>query len=176
MKKEKKTEGPTIKPKVISIIGRSGSGKTTLLTRLIPRLKEKGLRVGTIKHTHHDVEQDNPGKDSWKHRQSGSDQVLLVTGNKLTIHTENNEELGLKELSEKWFQNFDVVISEGFKQENGIKVEISRHETGKSPLCLTPSFGIEAVISNHALNTDAIWFALDDFDAFFQWILKRLKL
>lgn len=163
-------------PKVISIVGRSGSGKTTLITQLLPRFKAKGIKVGTIKHTHHDVEQDKPGKDSWKHRESGSDQVLLVTGKKITIHTENKPEHGVNELSEKWFQGFDLVISEGFKQENCLKVEVSRRETKKTPLCIDPSFCIEAVVADYKIDTNTEFFNLNDIDGVFNWMLKWLKL
>ena len=56
---------------VFGIAGWSGSGKTTLLAKLIPALTARGLRVSTIKHAHHDFDVDQPGKDSWRHREAG---------------------------------------------------------------------------------------------------------
>lgn len=163
-------------PKVIAIVGRSGSGKTTLITKLLPQFKSLGLKVGTIKHTHHEVDQDQPGKDSWKHRQCGSDQVLLVTGKKITVHADNTSEKGVKELSQDWFQGFDLVISEGFKQEECLKIEVSRKDTGKSPLCLDSSFHIEAVVSDYKIKTSVKAFDLSDVDSLFKWIMEQLKL
>ena len=63
---------------VLGIIGRSGSGKTTLVTAMVARLTARGLRVSTVKHTHHSVDLDRPGKDSWRHREAGAHEVLLV--------------------------------------------------------------------------------------------------
>ena len=64
--------------KVIGIAGWSGAGKTTLISRVIPYLREQGLRVSVIKHAHHDFDVDVPGKDSWVHRQSGAEEVLVL--------------------------------------------------------------------------------------------------
>src|SRR5882757_3132795 len=63
--------------KVIGLAGWSGAGKTTLLTRVIPLLLKKGLRVSVIKHAHHAFDVDVPGKDSWRHRESGATEVLV---------------------------------------------------------------------------------------------------
>ncbi|WP_193394275.1 molybdopterin-guanine dinucleotide biosynthesis protein B [Aquitalea magnusonii] len=63
---------------VLGVAGYSGSGKTTLLEKIIPLLLAAGVDVAVIKHTHHDVDWDQPGKDSWRHRQAGARQVLLA--------------------------------------------------------------------------------------------------
>ncbi|MBT5373116.1 MAG: molybdopterin-guanine dinucleotide biosynthesis protein B, partial [Rhodospirillaceae bacterium] len=63
--------------KVFGMAGWSGSGKTTLLTRLLPELIGRGYRVSTIKHTHHNVEVDKPGKDSYAHRKAGATEVMV---------------------------------------------------------------------------------------------------
>lgn len=57
---------------IIGIIGWSGSGKTTLLGKLIPILMARGLSVSTMKHTHHDFDMDQPGKDSYRHCEPGA--------------------------------------------------------------------------------------------------------
>ena len=71
--------------KVIGLAGWSGAGKTTLLSRLIPYLREQGLRVSVIKHAHHDFDVDQPGKDSWIHRQSGAEEVLVSSANRWAL-------------------------------------------------------------------------------------------
>ena len=66
--------------KVIGLAGWSGAGKTTLLTRVIPLLRAQGLRVSVIKHAHHKFDVDVPGKDSWRHREAGAEEVLVSSG------------------------------------------------------------------------------------------------
>ena len=66
--------------KVLGVSGWSGCGKTTLISALIPRLRARGLTVSTLKHAHHDVDLDTPGKDTWRHREAGAQEVMLATG------------------------------------------------------------------------------------------------
>ena len=63
----------------------SGTGKTTLLEKIIALLRQQGLRVATVKHAHNDVDIDQPGKDSWRHRQAGASQVLLVCDRRMAL-------------------------------------------------------------------------------------------
>ena len=98
MKKSKKPSDQP--PSLVSFVGRSNSGKTTLLTKLIPKFKQLGLTVGTIKNTHHDVEFDKPGKDSWQYSQSGSDRVLVSSGKKLAVFSETSTLQPLQQLLE----------------------------------------------------------------------------
>src|SRR6185437_13894288 len=71
--------------KVIGLAGWSGAGKTTLLTRAIPLLNEQGLSVSVIKHAHHTFDVDKPGKDSWRHREAGAEEVLVSSGNRWAL-------------------------------------------------------------------------------------------
>ena len=71
--------------KVIGVAGWSGAGKTTLISRVIPFLREQGLRVSVIKHAHHEFDVDVPGKDSWVHRQSGAEEVLVTSANRWAL-------------------------------------------------------------------------------------------
>ena len=71
--------------KVIGVAGWSGAGKTTLISRVIPYLREQGLRVSVIKHAHHAFDVDVPGKDSWVHRQSGAEEVLVSSANRWAL-------------------------------------------------------------------------------------------
>ena len=70
---------------IICIVGKSGSGKTALVERIIPELKRRGYRVASIKHNPHDFELDQPGKDSWRHAQAGSDAVVISSPQKVAL-------------------------------------------------------------------------------------------
>src|ERR1700747_1491636 len=74
--------------KAIGLAGWSGAGKTTLLTRVIPHLREQGLRVSVIKHAHHTFDVDVPGKDSWRHREAGAEEVLVSSGHRSGVSHE----------------------------------------------------------------------------------------
>ncbi|NGF40766.1 molybdopterin-guanine dinucleotide biosynthesis protein B, partial [Klebsiella pneumoniae] len=64
---------------LLAVTAYSGTGKTTLLKKLIPQLRESGLRIGLVKHTHHDMDVDTPGKDSYELRKAGAYQTLVVS-------------------------------------------------------------------------------------------------
>src|SRR5437879_11064994 len=103
--------------KVIGLAGWSGAGKTTLLTRVIPLLLKNGLRVSVIKHAHHAFDVDVPGKDSWRHRESGATEVLVSSTRRWALMHElrGAEEPGLPELLARMSQ-VDLVGVEGFER------------------------------------------------------------
>jgi molybdopterin-guanine dinucleotide biosynthesis adapter protein len=121
--------------KVIGLAGWSGAGKTTLLTRLIPHFLKEGLRVSVIKHVHHDFDVDVPGKDSWQHRQSGAEEVLVSSGKRWALMHElrGAPEPLLPELLAK-MSRVDLVVVEGFKSEPYRKIEVHRTANGKALL------------------------------------------
>ena len=73
---------------LLGIVAYSGTGKTTLLKQLIPHLRQRGIRVGLIKHTHHDVDVDTPGKDSFELRKAGADQTMVASSDRWALMTE----------------------------------------------------------------------------------------
>ncbi|MGL5728028.1 MAG: molybdopterin-guanine dinucleotide biosynthesis protein B, partial [Plesiomonas sp.] len=73
---------------ILGIVGYSGSGKTTLLKKLLPLLRQRGIRPALIKHTHHDVDVDTPGKDSFELRKAGADQTIVVCDQRWALMTE----------------------------------------------------------------------------------------
>jgi molybdopterin-guanine dinucleotide biosynthesis adapter protein len=121
--------------KVIGLAGWSGAGKTTLLSRIIPHFREQGLRVSVIKHAHHSFDVDVPGKDSWVHRQSGAEEVLVSSGLRWALMHElrGTGEPGLPELLKK-MSRVDLVVVEGFKSEPHRKIEVHRAANGKALL------------------------------------------
>lgn len=121
--------------KVIGVAGWSGAGKTTLISRVIPHLRERGLRVSVIKHAHHAFDVDIPGKDSWVHRQSGAEEVLVSSANRWALMHElrGAPEPSLLELLAK-MSPVDLLMVEGFKSEPYRKIEVHRRDSGKPPL------------------------------------------
>ena len=118
--------------KVWGIVGYSGSGKTTLIERLLPILKARGVRTSVIKHTHHDFEIDQPGKDSWRLRESGAAEVLLASDLRYALLHENRgaPPPTLQALLAR-LQDCDLVLVEGYKREPIPKLEVHRTATGK---------------------------------------------
>lgn len=121
--------------RVIGLAGWSGSGKTTLLTRLIPALIARGLGVSTIKHAHHAFDVDRPGKDSFLHRQAGAREVLVASRRRWALMHECEEEREprLAELV-ALIGDCDILLVEGFKREDHVKLEVYRQANGKPPL------------------------------------------
>ncbi len=113
--------------KTLGISGWSGCGKTTLIVALIPRLRARGFTVSTLKHAHHDVDLDTPGKDTWRHREAGAQEVILATGRRWALLHELREEPepSLADLL-TYLQPVDLVLVEGWKRGAYPKLEIWR--------------------------------------------------
>ena len=118
--------------KIINIVGWSGSGKTTLVIKLINEIKNRKKSISTMKHAHHDFDIDQPGKDSYKHREAGAEEVLISSGKRWALMSENNigSESNLIYLITK-MKPVDVLIIEGWKYSNLKKIEVYRPEIGK---------------------------------------------
>ena len=111
----------------------SGTGKTTLLTRLIPLLRERGLRVGVIKHAHHSFDIDQPGKDSYRLRQAGASPVMVVSSRRRAIvyQYDDQGEVHLKDqLPYLAHEDLDLILVEGFKHAAIAKIELHRPRLG----------------------------------------------
>ncbi|MGY8625108.1 molybdopterin-guanine dinucleotide biosynthesis protein B [Chromobacterium violaceum] len=115
---------------VLGICGYSGSGKTTLLEALLPLLGRRGLRVSVIKHSHHDVELDTPGKDSFRHRRAGACEVMIVSPRRVGVFAETERELTLDEQLAR-LSPCDLVLLEGQKSLPVPKLEVFRPALGK---------------------------------------------
>lgn len=119
---------------VISVVGKSGVGKTTALEQVIRELKQRGYKVGTVKHDTHGFEIDRPGKDSWRHAQAGSDAVAISGPGKMALIRRLDHEMSLDEVV-GLMGDVDLVITEGYKRGNKLKIEITRRECGTDLLC-----------------------------------------
>lgn len=121
-------------PPLLAIAAYSGTGKTTLLKQLIPLLKQQEIRVGLIKHTHHDMDVDTPGKDSYELRKAGADQTLVASDRRWALMTETPEQqsLDLQYLASRFDRTkVDVILVEGFKHEPISKIILYREDIGR---------------------------------------------
>jgi len=121
---------------VLAIVGHSNSGKTTLIEKLLAGLTAKGLRIATIKHSHHQPEMDTPGKDSWRHKQAGAATSLLVGPKKMLMVSDLNEALDPKVLANRLFADYDLVLVEGYASVPGPKIEVVRSERSTTLRCI----------------------------------------
>ncbi|MGQ8709005.1 molybdopterin-guanine dinucleotide biosynthesis protein MobB [Serratia sp. TSA_198.1] len=121
-------------PPLLGIAAYSGTGKTTLLKQLIPLLRQREIRVGLIKHTHHDMDVDTPGKDSYELRKAGADQTLVASDRRWALMTETPEQLplDLHYLASRFDRDkVDVILVEGFKHEPVSKIILYREDIGR---------------------------------------------
>lgn len=141
------------KPLILGFAAYSGTGKTTLLAQLIPTLKRRGLRIGVIKHSHHDFEIDQPGKDSHRLRTAGASPVMIVSPYRRAIVTEFSEQhdIHLNEQLEAFPKDdLDLILVEGFRHENFAKIELHRPGLGK-PLLFPNDNSIIAIASDQPI-------------------------
>lgn len=160
---------------ILGLAAFSGTGKTTLLTKLIPLLKNSGLRIALIKHSHHNFEIDKPGKDSYRLREAGATPVMLVSSCRRAIITEFNsiieprldDQLKVLDQSE-----LDLILVEGFKAENFPKIELHRPSL-KKPLIYPsdPSIIAIATDSNKPFNNMAMHLDINDPELISEFIL-----
>jgi molybdopterin-guanine dinucleotide biosynthesis protein B len=156
---------------ILSIVGKSNSGKTTLLEKLIPALKRRGLRVATIKHHSHPVfEIDQPGKDTWRHAQAGSDQVILAAPDKIASIRRLERELSLDEIAAQ-ITDVDLILTEGYKRAGKPAVEVLRGANGLERIANPEQ--LVALVSDAAPPESAIpQFGLEQSEALADWIVN----
>ena len=157
--------------RVLGIAGWSSSGKTTLLAKLIPVLVARGVTVSTVKHAHHAFDIDQPGKDSYVHRQAGATEVLVSSSNRFALMHElrGAPEPTLNELLSR-LAPVDLVIVEGFKRDPIPKIEIHRPEVGK-PLLYPDDPAIIALASPQRVEGSLPWLPLDKPEAIADFVL-----
>jgi len=126
---------PSSSTPILSLVGYSNSGKTTLMEKLVAGLVAKGLRIATIKHSHHQPEMDTPGKDSWRHKQAGASTSLLVGPEKMLMVSDVDETLNPEMLTARLFSDYDLVLVEGYASVAGPKIEVVRAERSQELRC-----------------------------------------
>ncbi|MFC1816057.1 molybdopterin-guanine dinucleotide biosynthesis protein B [Thermodesulfobacteriota bacterium] len=146
-------------PPIISVVGKSEAGKTTLIEKLIPKLKKRGYRIGIIKHAFHEFEFDKQGKDSWRHKTAGAETVIVSSPGTIVMVKDSHDE-ALDVLS-TYFQDVDLVLTEGFKKENKPQIEIFRKNRHKAPLSMG-NRNLIAFVTDSELDLNVPKFGLDD--------------
>ncbi|MFK3661435.1 molybdopterin-guanine dinucleotide biosynthesis protein MobB [Scandinavium sp. NPDC088450] len=165
---------------VLAIAAWSGAGKTTLLKALIPELCSRGLRPGLIKHTHHKMDVDTPGKDSYELRKAGAAQTIVASSQRWALMTETPEEkpLDLNYLVSRMDHSaLDLVLVEGFKHEAVAKIVLFRAGSGHQSEELTLDEHVVAVASDVSLDVKVSCLnlnnAIEIADFIEQWMLGR---
>ncbi len=163
---------------VYGIVGRKNSGKTHLVARLVRAATQRGLTVSTVKHAHHGFDVDQPGKDSYVHREAGAQEVIVSSSLRWALLHENRgaAEPSLQELLAR-LSPCDLVIVEGFKKDDHRKLEVYRSTCGQPPLSAEDAT-IEAIAvddsSDVACRVPRL--PLDDTEAVLDFILRRVGL
>jgi molybdopterin molybdotransferase len=137
---------------IISIVGRSESGKTLLMEQLIVEFKRRGYKIAALKHSHCGaIEVDQPGKDTWKFAQAGSDAVCISSPRKLAFIKISDHDLLIDEVLPIIGPEFDLVLVEGFKKSKLPKIEVHREELGNDLLCSPEE--LSAIVTDGPLDT-----------------------
>ena len=163
-------------PPLIIFVGHSGAGKTTLIERLLPELTGRGLRLATIKHAHHRVALDQPGKDSWRYKQAGAAISMLVTADALQLIADAVDRREPAQLAQRFLGEVDLVLAEGFSHAAGVKIEILRRECEKPPRCASEDGLIAMVTDIDEIYPELPHFALDDIAGLADFVLDRAGL
>ncbi|MBU8909892.1 MAG: molybdopterin-guanine dinucleotide biosynthesis protein B [Desulfobacterales bacterium] len=149
-----------MKPKIITIVGKSNSGKTTFLEKLIFLLTDRGYKIGSVKHAHDGFEMDKEGKDSWRHRKAGARASLVITQNEAAVV--KDDKTGYIEKMRSYLFDMDLILAEGFKKQNLLKIEVFR--TGsvhKEPLCMEDE-NLIAFVTDSDYKPEVPLFGLED--------------
>ncbi len=166
-------------PPVLGFVAYSGTGKTTLLTRVIPLLREAGVRVALIKHAHHQFDIDTPGKDSYRLRKAGAEHVMIASRGRWVwmAETPGQEEARLDEMLARLGEiDVDLILIEGFKHERYPKIELRRNELD-NPRLYPDDPDIIAVACDGPLDppTRLPQLDLNDPEAIAAFIVERLR-
>jgi molybdopterin-guanine dinucleotide biosynthesis protein B len=162
-------------PPVFIFVGHSGSGKTTLIEKLLRELSGRGMRVATIKHAHHRVVLDTPGKDSWRYKQAGAVMSMLVTSGELQLvadaPVDGSGRREPEQLAQRFLGEADLVLAEGFSHAAGVKIEVLRRECSASPRCMIEDNLIAMVTDVGEAHPQLPHFALDDISGIVAFML-----
>jgi len=162
------------KTPVVAIVGNSGTGKTTLIEKLIPALKKKGLRVGTIKHDVHGFSIDRPGKDSWRHKEAGASMVLLSSPRQVAMVRDVQHDTPLDEL-ESYFSGVDIILAEGYKRGKKPKLEVFRPEVHEKPVCANDK-NLIGMVSDAPVDCGVPRFSLHDAEGIAAFLVRHFAL
>lgn len=161
--------------KIYGIIGWKNAGKTSLMERLVADITARGFTVSTVKHVHHDVDLDQPGKDTSRHRAAGASEVVLASANRFAIlHEHRGTEPPLADVLAR-MATVDLVLIEGYKRDSHAKVEVFRTGEGRS-LIQPGDPTVQAVATDLDLSLQVPVLDLNDTKAVADFILRGVGL
>ena len=162
--------------KIYGVVGYKNAGKTGLMERLVTEITSRGISVSTIKHAHHSFDVDQPGKDSYRHRDAGAHQVLLASKPRWALMTElrDQPEPPLSDLLAQ-LAPVDLVLIEGYKRDDHPKIEAFRAEP-ENPLIAPNDPTIRAIATDTKTYIDRPVFDLDDTTSIADFILAEVGL
>lgn len=152
---------------VVSIVGKKNSGKTKLIEGVVSELKRRGYAVGTIKHSvHHDIQLknvDSEGTDTYRHYSAGADTVVLAGKQMLALFKRIEKPKTIDQIRMAYLSGLDIILTEGFKQEDKPKIEIVRTEVDEELLCSRSEDNLVAIVSDKKFELDIPCFELNDY-------------
>lgn len=157
--------------RIFGVTGWKNAGKTTLVERLVAEFVRRGLTVNTIKHGHHDLDVDQPGRDSWRHRAAGATEVAVVGGHRYAIMREQEEATMAEVLAR--LAPADLVLIEGFKREPHLKIEV-RAGTGKPMAPDDPNI-VAVAADERPVDATLPWFRRDDIAGIADFVIATLS-
>ena len=162
-------------PKIIHIVGRKNNGKTSLIVELIDEFTKKGIRIGSLKHSSHRHELDQPGKDSQRQRIAGANPAVVVSKDLAAVFLTPNQGEDLFGKVQSYFIDCDLVIAEGAHSRDATKIEVWREEVGSGLLCEDDPH-IVAIVSDDSppQNSIPVW-PRHDVSAIADNILELIK-
>ncbi|MEA3240170.1 MAG: molybdopterin-guanine dinucleotide biosynthesis protein B [Pseudomonadota bacterium] len=165
-------------PPVVCLVGTSNSGKTTLLTRLIGIFKQRGFKVGTIKHHLHPFDIDHEGKDSRRHQQAGADATVITAPSQTALIRKTDSQMDPEEITSHYLNDMDLVLIEGFKHSSFPKIEVHRQAQHSELICRGNTYDphLIAVASDRPWDIDVPVFPLEAAEKLNDFIINYFKI
>lgn len=167
----KEMQIPTIP--ILGFAAYSGTGKTTLLEAILPKIKDRGVRIAVLKHAHHDFDLDTPGKDSYRLRKAGADQMLVASGKRHVLFTETPDEEEKFEYLLNMFdhEKLDLILVEGCKTLSFPKIELHREVVGK-PWLYDQDDSIIAIAADVKVQSELPQLDINDIDGIAEFVIS----
>lgn len=161
---------------LFGVAGWSNSGKTTLIEKLTRHFADEGLRVATIKHTHHKFDIDTPGSDTARHRAAGAAETAIVSGSRVAVIEEIDTagEPSLETIASR-LNPSDIILVEGYKAAKIPKIEVRRAAVASEKLLANSDPLVLAVAADYEVDAHGKpVFDLNDIDSIAALIEKTL--
>lgn len=157
---------------IVSFVARPGHGKTTVIEALIPALRRKGYRVGTIKHHVHTFMMDQPGKDTYRHKEAGARTTALASPTGLAIIQDVERDPAPDEIAALYFHDVDLILTEGYKSGTTPKIEVFRKEVSPHPLANRDDTWL-AFVSDNLISGHLPVFSPDDVTGLADFLIRK---